>query len=73
MLEPLTSKSMALVCATLNLDCSVLDLGITHSDCNKRHENVAKKALEAPEELAVREAANHRLEAVLRLMHSPGI
>ncbi len=65
-LEPITSESMALVCATLNLDSSVLDLGMTCCDIDKRQENVVKTRVAAPEELAVREAANQRLEAVLR-------
>ncbi len=65
-LEPLTSEAIALVCASLNLDSTFLDLGIARFDSVKRQENVVPKAVEAPEELAVREAANRRLEAVLR-------
>ncbi len=65
-LEPLTSEAIALVCASLNLDSTFLDLGIARFDSEKRQENVVPKAVEAPEELAVREAANRRLESVLR-------
>ena len=65
-LEPMTSDLIAQVCASLNLDSSVLDLNITWCDVEKREKNVAKARLSAPKEFAVREAANRRLEAVLR-------
>ncbi len=65
-LEPLTSESIAQLCASLNLDSTFLDLEISRPDCQKRPENVVPTPYEGPEELAVREAANRRLEAVLR-------
>ncbi len=65
-IEPLCGDSMAYLCATLNLDFNVLDLEIDGVSGKKRHDNVSFKRSEGPEELAVMEAANRRLEAVLR-------
>ncbi len=65
-LEPLTSDSIAKVCATLNLDSTFLDLGISRAVSQKRQKDVVPTPYEGPEELAVREAANRCLEAVLR-------